>query len=242
MLRDPGGGGPTMQPVNSAIPALFKNPKPQPWHAPMVAPAPPRQAPAPAPPSRPPVTTSRPPVSSNSGGGSVNRSSGRVGNNSSGVISPTAAPAPPAASMPAPAPVAPNINQFLAGDTTYQTQLNEMKKAYGDYVANQRLQTGQYTTQYGTNVADLGKQKVIDQTATTDDYASRGLLNSGVYTKAYGDLSNDYANRQKALDTGKSDFIAQLAAAAQTYQNGQSTTTAKAKQDAINRRAAQYGV
>lgn len=157
----------------------------------------------------------------------------RVGNTSTGAIAPVTQPPPPSA---------PSIEDFLAGDTTFKSQNDALSKAWADYQNQQKLQTDQYETGYKTNVEDLGKQKVLDEAALNDDYASRGLSASGLFAKAYTDFLNDYANKQKQLDTSRSDFLANLNTAGQNYKSDSDLQLERARQDAINRRAAQYGV
>ena len=68
------------------------------------------------------------------------------------------------------------------------------------------------------------------------------MLGSGLYAKAYTDYTTDYDNRQKQLDTGLSDFLANLLSQTNNYKSEQDIVSEKAKQDAIARRAASMGV
>lgn len=162
------------------------------------------------------------------------RQSTPVGSSRSGAIMPSAPAAPP--------PGPPDINTFLAGDATYKSQQDALAKALADYQNQGKLQTDQYNTNYDTNVRQLKLDQKDAETAINDDYASRGLLTSGVFAKAFSDLQNQYAEKQKGLDTDKSNFLANLASATGNFQSDQALQLEKAKQDAINRRAAQYGV
>jgi hypothetical protein len=165
------------------------------------------------------------------------KSSGSVGSSRSGSIMPSA----PAPTTPPPAGP-PSIDEFLAGDSAYKSQSDAFAKAWADYQNQAKLQTDQYGIQYDTNTKQLAQDQTEASTNLNDDYASRGLLNSGVFAKAFSDLQNQYADKQKGLDTAKSDFLANLASAQGNFQSDQDLQNQKAKQDAINRRAAQYGV
>lgn len=242
-MNDGGGTASKFPGANSALPAGFwKKPgTPTGGLGPVYANAP--KAPAPAPPApspqqRAPQAAPAPRQSYSAPHNSYSTPSS-YGSNSAGNIQPIAAAPPP---QPVAPPQPPDINSFLAGDSTYKTQNDQLSKAWADYQNNMNLQSNQYNTDYTGNVKKLGEAQQQGQTSLTDDYASRGLLQSGVYSKAYSDLQNDYTGRQKALDTGKADFGAQLAAAAQNFKSQQGVTGDKAKQDAINRRAAQYGL
>jgi len=179
------------------------------------------RAPAPkkAPARYTPASPSRPPA--------------RVGSGPTGAIAPVTQP---------PAPAPPSVDEWLAGDSTFQGQNNALSKAWADYQNNAKLQTDQYTGQYNTNKDQLGKQKTQDFGALQDDYASRGLMTSGLWAKANTDFENDYSTKFGNLDTAKADFLSNLLAAQQGFQSDQQVQTDKARQDAINRRAAQYGL
>lgn len=157
------------------------------------------------------------------------KSSGKVGTSSGGTISPMAAAAP----------AAPVVDDYL-NDDTYKTQHAALLDAMADYTNQNKLQADQYGTTYKQNTDALKKNREQSEASMTDDYASRGLLNSGIYTKAFTDLGTDYAGRQTGLDTDQANFLANLKLAMDNFTKDQGTQENKAKQDAINRRAAQF--
>lgn len=152
-----------------------------------------------------------------------------VGSSNTGVISPTA-------------PVAPNVDEWLANDVAYKSQSDQLQKAWADYQAQSRQGENQYRTDYTAKLNELDKSREIGQKELESDYAARGMIGSGLYTKAFTDFSNDYDNRQKNLDTGLSDFLANLLTQSQNYKSEQEIAAEKAKQDAIARRAATLGI
>lgn len=103
-------------------------------------------------------------------------------------------------------------------------------------------QQQQYQGQYGLNVQELGKQRETGFKDLENDYASRGLLKSGVYGTAYSDLENDFKRRQTDLDTARANFLANLQTGFGNFQTEQQTVAEKARQEAIARRAAKYGL
>lgn len=163
---------------------------------------------------------STPPAARNNGGGG---SSG-VGSNAFGQVSTK------------PAPIA-STSAFLGGDSTYQGQLSDYQKALSDYQAQQNTQRTQYEGQYATNAKQLGQDRTQAEGGLTDDYASRGLANSGLYGKAFSDLESQYDQRQTDLDTGKATFLQGLADALNNLKTTQQSDITKAKQDALARRA-----
>lgn len=202
----------------SASPFIFGNANPNKQFVGPVA-GPPKSI---APPKTTPAAPKKPVA--------VNRKpSPAVGSNSTGAISPTA-------------PVQPNVDEWLANDVAYKTQSDQLAKAWADYQAQSKQTEGQYRTDYTSKQAELGKTRELAGQELESDYASRGMLGSGLYAKAYTDYTTDYDNRQKQLDTGLSDFLANLLAQTNNYKSEQDIAAEKAKQDAIARRAASMGV
>ncbi len=202
----------------SASPFIFGNANPNKQFVGPVA-GPPKSI---APPKTTPAAPKKPVA--------VNRKpSPAVGSNSTGAISPTA-------------PVQPNVDEWLANDVAYKTQSDQLAKAWADYQAQSKQTEGQYRTDYTSKQAELGKTRELAGQELESDYASRGMLGSGLYAKAYTDYTTDYDNRQKQLDTGLSDFLANLLAQTNNYKSEQDIASEKAKQDAIARRAASMGV
>jgi hypothetical protein len=167
-----------------------------------------------------------------SSGGGGSSSSGGGGGGGSSYAAPAAAPAAPPMT----------INDWLNQDSTYQSQEAALKKALTDYIAQQGVAQNQYTTDYATRVNDLGIQKTRGLEDQGNDYASRGMYLSGVYGKDLSNLVGDYARRQSDMDTAKSDYLANLATDRGNFQDQQQLTETNAKQNAIQRRAAQFGL
>lgn len=149
---------------------------------------------------------------------------------------------PPPAPKPPPPPKPPSVSQWLAGDTAYASQQDALKKAISDYIAQMNQQKGQYNTEFQTNIGNLGDSEQVATNDLQNDYASRNMLNSGVYAKAYSDLQGDYDKRQAALEQGKSDFIANLQTGKQNFTTDNNLQLQKARQDAINRRAEKFNL
>jgi len=161
------------------------------------------------------------------GGGGYTGGGGAVGANATGQVS-AAAPAP-------------SIDAYLGADSGYQAQVAALNKALADYQAQMGVQTNQYNTNYAGNVAQLGQDRTQGLSDQQNDYTGRGLLHSGLYGKAAGDLGTQFDTRQADLSRARSDFLANLGLDFGNFKSEQNLTQTKAKQDAIARRAAQYG-
>lgn len=187
---------------------------------------------APAPrPTYTPQSPSRPPAARQS------TPATNYGSNASGNIVP-AAPAPTVPAAPAP----PSIEQWLANDTTYKSQHDALTKAISDYVLQSTASQNQYGVDYTTNTGKLAENRTNGGLGLQDDYASRGLMNSGLYAKAYGDLQTQYDSQQKDLDTAKANFITKATTDTGNFKTESGLKDTQAQADAINRRATKYNI
>lgn len=156
-----------------------------------------------------------------------------------------AAPAPQQKVITPPAPpkpVAPDINKFLAGDSTYQQQLAGFHKSLADFGTDQGLARTDYNTNYANTNRDINLAKTDAANNLEEDYASRGLLKSGLYNTAVGDLTKQYQNQFNDLNSQKTAFLSQLAQELNKYKNEQGVQQGNAYQEAVRRRAEKYKI
>lgn len=152
---------------------------------------------------------------------------------------PPSAPSGPPVSGPGPVP---DINAFLSGDPTYQGQLRDFANALSQFNADITRRRGILDTDYATSQKAMNDQKVQDLNNLQDDYGARGLLMSGLYGKAVGDYNNEFNTRMTDLGTRNTQAIDQLNQEKGRFTSQQNLQSQAAREDAIRRRAAQYGV
>ena len=152
-----------------------------------------------------------------------------------------AQPSAPAPQTPTP-PQPPSIDQWLAGDSMYQSQLANYQKARNDYDTQYNRQIQDKEREYGQTTRQMGTQAEVDRGQQMNDFAGRGVLNSGVYAKALSDYNTDYNTRLQNLLQGKTDTVNNLSDARTNYLRTLQAEEDTAKQDAIRRRAQQFGV
>ena len=151
-----------------------------------------------------------------------------VGNTPSGTI---------ARSVPAPPPKPPiSIADFISGDNTYQTQSNAYKKALADYAAQMQAEQGKYTGEYNAQVSQLGLDRTQGLEDLQNDFASRGLLTSGVYADAQGDFNKKFDTSLADLSRAKTAYMDDLTTGQTNFSATQKAMLDKAYQDALNRR------
>lgn len=181
----------------------------------------PRRAPAPVPRS----------YGSSSGGSS--RGGGSLGSSRGGQIS---------YSTPPPPPKPPTLADFLKTDSTFSMQQSALEKAKADYLAQQNKTKTQYETSYTGDLSTLGENRTAALADLENDYAGRGLLQSGLYADSLATTNNDWNKRQSALEQARAAFLSGLTDDFTNFSQEQTLTLQRAQQEAAARRAAQLGI
>lgn len=147
----------------------------------------------------------------------------------------------PAPSAPA-APKVPTLDEWLAGDSTYQQQLANYNRSKADYESQWNAQNANTSRDYEISNRALQQQGVKDRENQLNDYAGRGVVNSGVFGTALSDYNTDFNNKVNNLALGNQDALANQANAKTNFLRQLQFEQDTAKQDAIRRRAQQLGI
>lgn len=188
-------------------------------------------------------SSNKPKYNSGSGYSSGGYSSGKSNYSSGGSYSGGSSYGSNASGTIAKAP-APKMSQgqFLAQDTTYKGQQAAYKKAIDDYLAQYAAEQQKYNTEYGAAVDKLGLEREEGAVNLKDDFAGRGLLQSGVYADALTDFNTQYDTRMSDMERAKQNYLNDLLTGKNNFQEEQKLLQEKAKQDAINRYMASVGI
>jgi hypothetical protein len=128
----------------------------------------------------------------------------------------------------------PNLDAYLGGDSTYQSQLSDLMRNQDQFNAQRNLTSSQTQADYDAKMRAMNDQTTQDQLNMRNTAAARGILQSGIYANQLGQYNT--ANQQQitnllgGLQNTKDN--AQLA-----YNNFVSNELA-AKQNAIQQAAA----
>lgn len=139
------------------------------------------------------------------------------------------------------APAMPTDAEWQAGDTSYQAQLAALQKALDDYKAQDGQARTAYETDYGVNTANLARAKAEGLAGQENDFASRGMINSGLFGQARGDMEADYGRRGDEMTRGRTNWLNGRETALGNFEAEQNLTKQQALQDSLARRAVQYG-
>lgn len=167
---------------------------------------------------------------------SVVRSAPKVSTNSRGNY---ARPVAPPAAQPGPVM---DINAYLNSDAGYQQQLREFAKAMQDFSADSTRRKGDLESNYGTSKKALSDQRGLDLKALEDDFGARGLSHSGLYADANSKYETEYNNRVTDLGNQQNQALAALLQEGQQFKSAEDLKQQSAREQAIRRRAEQYGV
>lgn len=136
----------------------------------------------------------------------------------------------------------PELDKYLAGDDIYQSILASITRNKDTNQVNYDYNVKNQTADNETIRRRLAESEVKDNKLLDDDYAARGLFNSGLELKASSDLGQNYSNQGKDLESAFQRNLYQLLTD-QTSQNDLDNETGRQAQlDAITRRAQEFGI
>lgn len=182
---------------------------------------------------------SRGSASQRSSGSSSSRSSG--GSSRSGGSSSGKTPVAPKSSTPK-APVVPDINSYLGMDSGYQTAVRSSKQSLADFLSEINRRQSEANTQYTQTRSSMEQDRNQQLQKIRDEFASRGLINSGLFGEEQGNFNNQYNQQVTTLDQQQAALLADLLSQRTNYQREQAQALEAAKQEALQRRAAKYNI
>lgn len=165
------------------------------------------------------------------GGGGGGRSySGGGGGGGGGFVSHTSAP------------VIPSINAYLGTDSVYQGALSGGKRTLKDALAELGRRRGEATTQYNQTKSSMARDRLTQLDDIRQEYASRGLINSGLFGDATGKFEKQYLDQLNSLNNQQTGLLGDLLSQQNNYQREYELAIQQAKQEALARRAAKYQI
>lgn len=155
-----------------------------------------------------------------------------------------------------PAITAPSEEDYLAGDSGYQTQLSALKGALQRFLADSDFQRTTYQTDYDKSLRDLGydegnKSWNWEDPLTAsgrgyqnqlDDFASRGMLQSSGYADAFNELQRLLGQQYDAMSGARGTFMTDLDNQIANYKSESTSNQQAARAEALQRRAAQFAL
>jgi hypothetical protein len=122
-------------------------------------------------------------------------------------------------------------------DADYLTTDSDLKRALADFLARQTTEKSRAALDYSDANREMGEQKTKDLDDIREDFAARGILQSGVYGTRVGDYNTDYNENIATLLRRYNDQQVDFADQMKEFQREQDAAREAAKQAAIARRA-----
>jgi len=164
-----------------------------------------------------------------SSGGS-NRSSGSSGGGGGGSFSAPRAPS------------APSLAAYLGTDSAYQGAVSGGKRSLADFLSELGRKRGEAGTQFNQTSASMERDRVQQLDDLKNEFASRGLIQSGLYGQEQGNFQTKFTEQQTALKQQQAGLLADLLSQETNYRRENDLATQQAKQEALARRAAKYNI
>jgi hypothetical protein len=143
---------------------------------------------------------------------------------------------------PKPAPKPPSINSYLGTDSTYQQLVRGSKRSLADFLSDLGRRQGEAGTQYKTTRGSMERDRTTQLEQLRNEFASRGLIQSGLYGEEQGNFQKKFTEQLGTLDQQQASLIADLMGQKKNYQRESDLALEAAKQEALLRRAAKYKI
>jgi hypothetical protein len=166
---------------------------------------------------------------SGGGGGANNRGGGGGGGGSY---------KPPAA----PKPSVPSIGNYLGTDSSYQGILSGSKRSLADFISELGRRRGESTTQFNDTKGSMERDRELRLGEMRDEFASRGLIQSGLYGEEQGRFQQQFTDQMNALQKQQAALLADLLSQETNFKREQELALEAARQDALARRAAKFNI
>lgn len=170
---------------------------------------------------------------SSSSGRSSNRGGSRGGgggNSGGGSFRPPAKPA------------APSLASYLGTDSVYQSAVRGGKRSLADFLSELGRRRGEAGTQFNQTKGSMERDRVQQLADLENEFASRGLINSGLYGEEQGRFQNQFAEQMRALQQQQTALLADLLGQEKNYRRESDLALEQARQEAIARRAAKFNL
>lgn len=139
-------------------------------------------------------------------------------------------------------PSVPTIDQYLGTDAAYQQALSGSKRSLTDFLSDVGRRRGEAGTQYGQTRASMERDRQQQLDDLRNEFASRGLINSGLYGQEQGDFQSKFTEQMNALDQQQAALLADLLSQESNYRRESDLANQQAKQEALLRRTQKFNL
>lgn len=141
-----------------------------------------------------------------------------------------------------PKPKPPGIKQFLSADEIYQQALRGGKRTLRDFISDLGRRRGEAKVQFGQTEEALEEDRVRQLERMRDEFASRGLIHSGLFAEEQGRFQEDFQRQMQQLEQQQSSLLADFLSQEQDFRRQQELAQETARAEALARRAARFNI
>lgn len=141
-----------------------------------------------------------------------------------------------------PKPKPPGIKGYLAGDEVYQQAVRGGKRSLQDFLSELTRRRGEAKTNFAqtSEQMELDKDRQLEQ--MRDEFASRGLIHSGLFGEERGNFLTDFQTQMDQLEQANSQLLGDILSQETNYRREQELAMEAARQEALARRASRYNI
>lgn len=136
----------------------------------------------------------------------------------------------------------PGLNKFLAGDDVYQQALRGGKRTLRDFLSELNRRRGEAKVSFGQTTEQMERDRTRGLSDLESQFASRGLLQSGIYGQEVGNFQQDFATQMQQLSQANKQLLADILSQETGFKREQQLAMELARQEALARRAARYNI
>lgn len=133
-----------------------------------------------------------------------------------------------------------SLEAWLGKDSDYQDQLRQFGKTWSDFLADVGVRKGRVGTEYGSSSKKMADQRGLDLKSFENDFASRGLLQSGLYADRLGQYEKDYQTGLADLGRNKDQLLQDISSEQTNFQREQDLAKEQARKLAAQRRTTSF--
>lgn len=139
-------------------------------------------------------------------------------------------------------PSAPSLAAYLGTDSAYQNALRGRDRSLADFLSETGRRRGEATTQFNNTKSSMERDRTTQLDAIRQEFASRGLIQSGLFGEEQGKFQQTFAEQLNALQQQQTALLADLLGQERNARREGDLTAEQARQEAIARRSAKYGL
>lgn len=136
----------------------------------------------------------------------------------------------------------PGVNDYLGMDSDYQNVIRGGKRSLTDFLSETGRRRGEAGTQYKQTKSSMERDRTRQLDEIRQEFASRGLIQSGLFGEEQGKFQQQFTEQMTALDQQQAALLADILSQERNYKREQDLQIEQAKQEALQRRAAKYKI